>query len=153
MLTKLLPVLICLVLVSMSAVNARAHADITAIRECTNCGMDRKVYGYSRMLINFADGSQVGVCSLHCAVIKLGEHKNKKVKSLLVADRDSHQLLAADKAHWVIGGKKRGVMTQRPKWAFATAAAARAFVGSQGGKIVSWDEALAAAREDADLKP
>jgi hypothetical protein len=105
------------------------------------------------MLINFADGSQIGVCSIHCAVIKLNELKSRKVKSLQVADRDSHVLLVAEKAIWVIGGKKRGVMTQRPKWAFATSAAAKAFVGSQGGKIVTWDEAFAAARDDAELKP
>jgi hypothetical protein len=104
------------------------------------------------VLINFTDAPQIGVCSLHCAVIKLNAHKDKKVKSLLVADRDSHGLVAAEKATWVIGGKKRGVMTQRPKWAFATNAAAKAFVAANGGKIVSWDDALAAAREDADLK-
>jgi nitrous oxide reductase accessory protein NosL len=40
-------------------------------------------------------------------------------------------------------------MTQRPKWAFATKPAAEAFIVEYGGTIVSWDEALAAAREEA----
>jgi hypothetical protein len=48
-----------------------------------------------------------------------------------------------------MGGKKPGVMTQRPKWAFGSPAAAGAFMEAYGGKVVPWSEALAAAREDA----
>jgi nitrous oxide reductase accessory protein NosL len=47
-----------------------------------------------------------------------------------------------------MGGKKRGVMTQLPKWAFQTKADAEAFIKTNGGKIVPWAEALAAAREE-----
>jgi copper chaperone NosL len=43
---------------------------------------------------------------------------------------------------------KRGVMTNRPKWAFGSQAAAELFIESYGGTIVTWSEALAAARED-----
>jgi nitrous oxide reductase accessory protein NosL len=68
---------------------------------------------------------------------------------VLVADRESRELLPADRAQWVMGGKKRGVMTRRPKWAFATLAGAAAFIAANGGELISWEKALAAAREDA----
>jgi nitrous oxide reductase accessory protein NosL len=145
---KYLPLLVCFVLLFLSAFSAHAGDDIKACRECNSCGMDRKVYGYSRMLIVFYDGAELGVCSLHCAVTKLNELKNRKVKNLLVADRDTQQLVEAEKAIWTIGGKKRGVMTQRPKWAFATKEAAKAFTAANGGTIVTWQETLAAAHED-----
>lgn len=125
-----------------------AQDDIDAHRSCGFCGMDRKAYGYSRMLIEYEDGTAVGVCSLHCAVVELDANKGRKVKALLVADRDSRTLIDAEQAVWVMGGKKPGVMTQRPKWAFGSPAAARAFIEAYGGKVVPWSEALAAAREE-----
>jgi nitrous oxide reductase accessory protein NosL len=127
---------------------AFSQEDITAHRFCAYCGMDRKAYGFSRMLIHYEDGSAAGVCSLHCAVIELNANQNRAVKALLVADRDNRDLVDAVKATWVIGGSKRGVMTQRPKWAFRTKAAAEAFIKDYGGAIVSWAEALASAREE-----
>jgi len=126
-----------------------AGDDIAAHRSCSHCDMDRKAYGYSRMLVRYEEAGEIGVCSLHCAVTELNENKTRKVKDLLVADRNSRTLIDAEKAHWVMGGKKRGVMTQRPKWAFATLDAAQAFVKSQGGTILGWPNVLAAAREDA----
>jgi len=137
----------------LCALSAFAHEDIEQHRLCDQCGMDRKAYGYSRILIVYEDGSQVGACSLHCAVIELNEHKGKKVKSLLVADRDTRRLIDADRAVWVLGGKKRGVMTDRAKWAFSATVAAQAFIKANGGKIASWEDALAAARGDAKPQP
>jgi hypothetical protein len=115
--------------------------------------MDRKMYGYSRMLIHYEDGSQAGVCSIHCAVAEMNESKDRKLGSILVADRDSRELIRVDKAFWVMGGRKRGVMTNNPKWAFATSATAGAFIAANGGRLSSWDEVLAAAREDAAQVP
>jgi nitrous oxide reductase accessory protein NosL len=126
-----------------------AQSDIEDHRSCVYCGMDRKAYGFSRMLVLYEDGGVAGVCSLHCAVIELDTNQRRKVKSLLVADRVTRTLIDAEKAIWVMGGSKSGVMTQRPKWAFESKAGAEAFIGEYGGKIVSWTEAFAAAREDA----
>ncbi len=137
-----------LVMLVGTALAAAGNDDIAAHRDCAHCGMDRKVYGYSRMLVEYVDASQVGLCSLHCAVTEMNGQRDKQVKSLQVADRDSHRLIDADKAIWVIGGKKRGVMTQQPKWAFATEAAARAFVTANGGRVIAWPEALKAAQEE-----
>jgi copper chaperone NosL len=137
-----------LVLVSMAEMNVLAQDDIDAHRSCASCNMDRKAFGYSRMLVQYEDGSVAGICSLRCAVVELDAHKELKVKSLLVADRDSRMLIDAEHAIWVMGGEKRGVMTQQPKWAFTSKTGAEAFIKANGGKIVTWAEALAAAREE-----
>ena len=142
-----------MVLFSVASATVLAQSDIDNHRDCGYCGMDRKAYGFSRMLVQYEDGTVVGTCSLHCAVIELDAHPGRPVKSLLVADRDSRTLLAAEKAVWVMGGKKRGVMTERPKWAFHSKEDADVFIRVNGGTIVTWAEALAAAREDAVPKP
>lgn len=135
-------------LLLLLAASAFAQDDIGKHRACSDCGMDRKAYGYSRMLIRYQDGTEVGTCSLHCVAVELDRAKDKAVKSILVADRESRELVEAEKAAWVIGGKKRGVMTAVPKWAFAAPAAAEAFVKAHGGKVVPWAEALEAARKE-----
>jgi copper chaperone NosL len=125
-----------------------AGDDISEYRSCIHCGMDRKAYGFSRMLVQYEDGSSVGVCSLRCVVMELDANPKRTVKSILAADRTERILIDAEKAVWVMGGAKRGVMTDRPKWAFASRDSAASFIESYGGTIVTWSEALAAARED-----
>lgn len=141
-------ILVIIIMFTLAGMSVLAQSDIDAHRDCANCGMDRKAYGFSRMLIQFEDGTEVGVCSLHCALIEIDAHQGLKVKALLVADRNTRTLVDAEKAVWVLGGKKNGVMTKHAKWAFSSQDAADKFIASYGGKIVSWDEALAAARED-----
>jgi len=145
-------VVLCLLPFLAGIVHSGTANDITERRSCHSCGMDRKAYGYSRMLIIYEDGGQVGVCSLHCAVNELDANKDRKVKNLLVADRESRDLIDPEKAVWVMGGTKRGVMTQQPKWAFAMKPAAEAFIVKYGGTISSWDNALAATREEISQK-
>ena len=142
-------VLLAVVLFCMTRTIVFAQDDINDHRACGNCSMDRKAFGYSRMLIQYEDGSAQGVCSLYCAVVELDANPGHKVKALLVADRDSRTLIDAEQASWVTGGKKRGVMTQQPKWAFQSRDGAEAFIKANGGKLVTWAEALAAAREEA----
>jgi nitrous oxide reductase accessory protein NosL len=140
--------ILTLVLIGVAEMNVLAQDDIDAHRSCASCGMDRKAYGYSRMLIQYEDGTVVGTCSLHCAVVKLDANPGRTVKSLLVADRDSRVLIDVERANWVMGGGKRGVMSQLPTWAFQSRTGAEAFIKSNGGKIVTWADALAAAREE-----
>jgi copper chaperone NosL len=148
-LKTLLTAAIGVVLLLLAGTNVFAQEDIDAHRSCTNCGMDRKAFGYSRMLIKFEDGIEVGVCSLHCAVIELEANKERKVKMLLVADRDTRELIDAEQAFWVVGGSKRGVMTEHPTWAFGKKGEAEAFIKEYGGTLASWQEVLATAREEA----
>jgi len=141
-------VVLAVLLFCMTRTVVFAQVDINDFRSCINCGMDRKAYGFSRMLIQYEDGSALGVCSLHCAVVELDANPGREVKALLVADRDSRMLINAEQANWVMGGGKRGVMTQQPKWAFQSKDGAEAFIKANGGKLVTWAEALAAAREE-----
>ena len=141
-----------LVLFCATGANVFAQDDINDHRSCGYCGMDRKAYGFSRMLVQYEDGAVVGTCSLHCVVVELDANPKRTVKSLRVADRESRTLLEAEKATWVMGGKKRGVMTERPKWAFQSKEDAEVFIRANGGTIVTWAEALAAAREETARK-
>jgi copper chaperone NosL len=140
--------ILCFLCVLAVPLIALPGSDIEQHRSCTRCGMDRKAYGYSRMLIQYEDGTEIGICSLHCAVQELDSRPDKLAKNIYVADRSTHMLIDAKQAVWVIGGSKRGVMTQVPKWVFETRAGAEKFVKTYGGKIVSWDDALAAAQEE-----
>ncbi|OGW35935.1 MAG: hypothetical protein A2X58_12185 [Nitrospirae bacterium GWC2_56_14] len=141
--------LVTMLLFNNTVLAGETQKDINDHRSCGYCGMDRKAYGFSRMLVQYEDGTVVGTCSLHCAVVELDANPGKTVKVLLVADRYSRTLLDAEKAIWVMGGKKRGVMTEQPKWAFQSKEGAEVFIKANGGKIVTWAEALAAAREEA----
>lgn len=124
------------------------HADVKTYQSCAHCGMDRGKYAYSRMLITYTDGSSAGVCSVHCAAIELKASKGKTVKSVDVADLNSKKLVAAEKAIWVIGGNKKGVMTRTPKWAFAIKDDAAAFVSKNGGRVATYREVLALAEKE-----
>jgi nitrous oxide reductase accessory protein NosL len=142
-----LAVLIQLFFVRPSFAGNEADA-IENPRACQVCGMDRTVFARSRMLIVYADGTAVGVCSIHCAAEELKRHKDKEVKSLMVADYVTKKLIDAKTATWVIGGDKEGVMTSVPKWAFARQEEAQEFVKENGGKQASFDEAMKAAEEE-----
>lgn len=123
-------------------------ADVVKHPACFHCGMDRKQFAHSRMLITYADGSTAGVCSIHCAVTELKTENGMAVTAVEVADLNSKKLIDADTATWVIGGSRRGVMTRTPKWAFAKKDDAAAFISKNGGKQATYKEALALAETD-----
>lgn len=127
---------------------AAASEDIDLHRECRHCGMDRKLYGYSRMMVEYDDGTTVGTCSLHCFVTERKENPGKGVRKIFVADRNSRTLIDAQRAFWVIGGTKRGVMTMRAKWAFGRKEDALSFIAAYGGTLATWKDALDAAEQD-----
>jgi nitrous oxide reductase accessory protein NosL len=122
--------------------------DLSSHSSCPFCGMDRKKFSHSRVFIVFDDGTKSGTCSIHCAAIELALNIDKTPKEIWVGDFDTRQLVDAEKAYWVIGGDKPGVMTKRAKWAFETREKADAFIKSSGGKISVMDEAFKAAFED-----
>jgi len=130
------------------APGALAQEDVKASPTCRHCGMDREKFAMSRMVIQYDDGSSVGACSIHCAAVDLATNLDKAPTALLVADLGTKVLVDAEKATWVLGGAKQGVMTRRGKWAFAERAAAEAFAKENGGTVVTFDEAMKAAYED-----
>ena len=144
-------VMLALLLLSIWMVPATATAggdDIAAHPHCPICGMDRHQFAHSRMLIHYADGSQFGACSLHCAALELAYHPGKMPTRIEVADLNSRNLIDAETAVWVVGGKRMGVMTANAKWAFADASAARQFVAENGGRIADFETAISAAYAD-----
>jgi copper chaperone NosL len=122
--------------------------DISANPECSYCGMDRKKYAYSRVLLRYRDGSEVGLCSVHCAGIELALHPEKGPVQIMVGTYDLGNLVDAGKAVWVLGGSKYGVMSIRGKWAFGKKEDAEAFIRDFGGRIASFREIVTAAYED-----
>lgn len=137
---KIFPVILALCLSLASG--ALAAEKVEAPKSCQQCGMDREVFAQSRMMIKYADGSSTGECSLNCAVVEMKANKGKKVTSLLVADYGTKKLIDCRKATWVVGGKKSGVMTSMPKWAFASQSDAQRFIRENGGRVTTFDEAL-----------
>ena len=133
---------------------ARAQEDIQKQSSCKYCGMDRQQFAHSRMLIEYDDGSSLGTCSIHCTAIDLSLNIDKTPKAILVADYNTKQLIDAEKAYWVIGGNKPGVMTKTAKWAFAKQEDADQFIKEHGGKMATFDDAMKVSYEDmyADTK-
>jgi copper chaperone NosL len=129
---------------------ASAQDDTKKYPSCKYCGMDREKFAYSRMLVEYPDGTAVGTCSIRCAAVDLALHGDKTPKAVMVGDYNSKALLDARKAVWVVGGNKLGVMTGNAKWAFAQKRDAEQFIAENGGKITDYDAALKAAYKDLD---
>jgi copper chaperone NosL len=122
--------------------------DVKEIPACKYCGMNRETFAHSRMLIEYDDGTIVGTCSLHCVSVDLALNLDKAPKAIQVGDYGQKGLINAEKATWIIGGKKPGVMTRNAKWAFANKADAEKFRQENDGRIAGFDEALEAAYKD-----
>jgi copper chaperone NosL len=137
----------CFFLLTLTA-TLFAHEDTQKHSTCKYCGMDREKFAHSRMLIEYDDGTLVGTCSLHCTAIDLALNLDKTPKLLWVGDYSTKLLIDAEKAAWVIGGSKPGVMTKRAKWAFAQKEAAENYMKENGGTPTDFDGALKAAYED-----
>lgn len=127
---------------------ALSQEDVKKHASCPYCGMDREKFAHSRMLIEYEDGSTSGTCSLHCAAIELTLNIDKTPRTIRAGDYNNKTLIDAEKAFWVIGGSKMGVMTKRAKWAFEKREEAEKFINEFGGKFSPFDEAIKAAYED-----
>lgn len=136
------------VLIVLFAGMAFAQDDIKKHPSCKYCGMDREKFAYSRMYIEYDDGTTEGTCSIHCAAIDLALNIDKTPKAIKVGDYSTKNLIDAEKAFWVIGGAKMGVMTKRAKWAFEKKDDAERFIKENGGNLATFDEAMKAAYED-----
>ncbi len=127
---------------------AGTYEEFTLPRVCVYCGMDRGVYSFSRMLIQYDDGSSAAVCSLHCAAMDMARNMDKTPMSIKVADFNGKQLIDAEEAFWVVGGRKPGVTTKRGKWAFEKKGDAESFMEANEGRIVSFEDAAKMAYDD-----
>jgi len=154
MMKKTVFVVLLVACVLMAPIYALAgDDDIAACPNCPFCNMDRQKFAHSRVFIEYDGGSQ-GFCSLHCAAVDLAIKIDQTPKAIKVGDYYTKKLIDAERAVWVIGGEKMGVMTKRAKWAFEKQEDAEKFVNESGGKVSTFDEAVRAAYEDmyADTK-
>jgi copper chaperone NosL len=122
--------------------------DLQKHPECQYCGMDRKHFAHSRMVVHHKHGNSVGVCSIFCAAKDYIKSLDDPPDSMKVADYKNKKLIDSVKAYWVMGGIKSGVMTNRAKWAFERKTEALAFIKSYGGELIDFDEAMKASYED-----
>lgn len=126
--------------------------DIEKYPKCPYCGMDRKQYHHSRMLVQYSDDLADGTCSLHCAAISLSLNVDREPKAMWVGDNaaagDVKPLVEVDKATFLVGSKIPGVMTANSKVAYGTEDAAKAAQAAQGGELVKFDQALLTAYTD-----
>ena len=126
--------------------------DLEKFPKCPYCGMDRRQYHHSRMLIQYSDNLPDGVCSLHCAAISLAVNVDREPKTIWVADNASNAeikpLIDVDQATFLIGSQIKGVMSKRSKVAYGSETAARAAMAANGGELGRFDQALLAAYTD-----
>ena len=139
--------LLWLLLQSMP-VFAHLPNDIKTHPACKYCGMDRKHFAHSRMLVHHKNGQSVGVCSIFCAAKDYLRSLDHSPDWMSVADYNSKKLVDAGKAYWVMGGSKPGVMTNRPKWAFEGKKEALEFIKAHGGELIDFGVAMQASYED-----
>jgi len=124
-----------------------AQEDVKLAPSCKYCNMDRAQFAHSRMLVTYDDHTKLGTCSLHCLATDLAVNIDKTPVSIEVGDFLSKELIDAEKAFWVIGGSKPGVMTKQAKWAFAKKEDAETFIKENGGTLATFDDAMKAAYE------
>lgn len=126
---------------------ALAQEDVKLAPSCKYCGMDRTKFAHSRMVVTYDDGTKVSTCSIHCLAIDLSTNIDKTPVTIEVGDYISKRLIDAEKAYWVIGGNKPGVMTKQAEWAFANKVYAEKFIREHKGFLATFDEAMKAAYE------
>ena len=126
--------------------------DIEKYPSCNYCGMNRRRFHHTRMLIHYGDGSVDPLCSLRCAVTSLTLHLGKVPKAIWVGDNaaggDPMPLTDAEKATYLVGSSIRGVMTRRSKVAYGTPEAAARAMAANGGETADFDKTLLAAYSD-----
>ena len=127
---------------------AFAHAEE---QSCFYCGMFRSKFEHSWVIIAHEDGSNEGVCSIHCAAIDMALHADKSIRKITVGDFDTKKQIDANEAYWVIGGDIMGVMTVRAKWAFERKDRADDFMKNHGGRPANLREIIKVAFEDMYL--
>jgi nitrous oxide reductase accessory protein NosL len=137
-----------MLLLALATTCPAAEKTVEPPADCKQCGMNRTTFGHSRMVVTYKDGSKSGTCSINCVVVDMKAQKGKEVASYQVGDYNGKKLIDAKSAVWVIGGKKKGVMTPVAKWAFIDKTAADAFIKESGGKLASFDDALKAAEKE-----
>lgn len=118
--------------------------------QCENCGMNLNMWARTRY--SFENSSGEGhACSLNCVAdiaYRTGEQPTN-VKAALYLEPE--EMVAVDKASYVIGSSARGTMAMNSKIVFASQEAANAFALEYGGQVAGFDAALALATDELEM--
>ena len=115
---------------------------------CPKCGMTLPMF-YKTNHAAKVDGKVQQFCSMYCLVEAM--HGGAKVTDVKVVDNSTLKFIDAVKAFYVVGSSKPATMAKKiSKYAFGTKAAAEAFAGKFGGKVMGYKDALAGAKKDFD---
>jgi len=114
--------------------------------KCPYCGMDRKEHHRTRMLVQYADDVNDGVCSIHCLSLSLGLNIDREPKVIFGPDYGStaepRPLLPVEQLTYLIGADLKHAMTKRSKHSFASVDIAKEFQAKHGGVLAKFDDAL-----------
>jgi copper chaperone NosL len=113
-----------------------------ARKDCRLCGMWIDQHMHTRHVLTTKEGAQINFCSFACAVRYLKNHAAEE-KLLQVADYLTTQLTDAKSAFYLVGSDAPPVMSYESIIAFASREEAENFQKVHGGRIMSFDEALA----------
>ena len=114
---------------------------------CPECGMSLPMF-YKTNHSAIVDGKVKQYCSMHCLVEDM--KSGAKPTDIKVVDLHSLKFIAATKAYYVVGSRKKGTMSMVSKYAFASKVNADAFAKKNGGEVLTYDEALKSAEGDFD---
>lgn len=113
---------------------------------CPKCGMTLLMF-YRTNHAAKVDGKMEQFCSMYCLIEEM--NSGKKVTDVQVVDNTTLKFIPVQKAFYVVGSSKPATMAKKvSKYAFGTEEAAQEFAGKFGGKVMSYDEALALAKKD-----
>ncbi len=113
---------------------------------CPKCGMTLPMF-YRTNHAAKVDGKTEQFCSMYCLIEEM--NSGKKVTDVQVVDNTTLKFIPVEKAFYVVGSSKPATMAKKvSKYAFGTEEAAKEFAAKFGGKVMSYDEALALAKKD-----
>ena len=113
---------------------------------CVKCGMTLPMF-YRTNHAAKVDGRMEQFCSMYCLIEEM--NSGKKVSDVQVVDNTTLKFIPVEKAFYVVGSSKPATMAKKvSKYAFGTEEAAKEFAAKFGGKVMSYDEALALAKKD-----
>lgn len=128
------------------------QADLDKYLICPYCGMDRRFFHKTRMLIQYGNDVPDPLCAIHCAAISLALNLSLDPKAIYVADnavdRDPRPLIEVEKATFLVGSDIPGIMTANSKVAYGSVEAATAVMNRHGGRLMDFQQTIRIAFAD-----
>jgi copper chaperone NosL len=110
---------------------------------CPECGMMLPMFFKTNHAAE-VNGKTEQYCSIHCLTKKMNE--GEKLTGIKAVDNTTLKFIDATKAWYVFGSNKPGTMSMTSKYAFAQKADAEKFAQDFGGKVMNFDDTLAAVK-------